>query len=214
MKVKDIVMKEAVLTQIKPGISAQIQDKEKGLTYDIDLTKPEMAAAITPDEQGGLTFDPTPQPAGAQVGGAGTTGPKPGQEITIKTDEVVGGDPTDDFINDIQDKEFGVREGSDLGTVPTTDFVKGVYSLAAEYGPEAPNPDEVKKMMVLAPNGEVDVELTFKKIMAAFQAQLPKIQQLMKELEELIKKAEVSSQSSEVSESQELDRWLTIAGLR
>lgn len=213
MKIKDVV-KEAVLKQIKPGVSAQIQDPEKGITYDIDLSKPEMAAALRPGEQGGLEFDPTPELGGAQQGGTGNTGPQPGQEVSIKADEVVGGDPTDDFIDDVEDKDYSVSEGNDLGTVPTTDFVKGVYELAASFGSDAPNPDEVKKLIVLAPNGEVDVELTFKKIIAAFQSQLPEIQQLMKELDELVKKEEASSQASEIGESKELDRWLTIAGLR
>ena len=44
--------------------------------------------------------------------------------------------------------------------------------------------------MVLAPNQEVDVQKTFQKIIAAFQAQLPKIQQMMAELDALIKQAE------------------------
>ncbi len=75
-------------------------------------------------------------------------------------------------------------------TIPTTEFVKGIYSLAAEYGSEAPNPEAVKKMMVLAPNQEVDVQKTFQKIIAAFQSQLPKIQQMMSELDAIIKQAE------------------------
>jgi hypothetical protein len=77
-----------------------------------------------------------------------------------------------------------------VGTIPTTEFVKGIYSLAAEHGSEAPNPEAVKKMMVLAPNQEVDIQKTFQKIIAAFQAQLPKIQQMMAELDALIKQAE------------------------
>jgi hypothetical protein len=85
----------------------------------------------------------------------------------------------------------GVSAGSEnLGTIPTTEFVKGIYSLAAEYGNQAPDPDAVKKMMVLAPNQEVDLQKTFQKVIAAFQAQLPQIQQMMKELDELIKTAE------------------------
>ncbi len=87
-------------------------------------------------------------------------------------------------------KEPTESAASDLGTIPTTDFVKGIYSLAAEYGSEAPNPEAVKKMMVLAPNQEVDVQKTFQKIIANFQAQLPKIQQMMKKLDLLIQQAE------------------------
>jgi len=109
---KEAGVDEAVLQQIKPGISAQIKDPEKGITYDIDLSKPEMAAALTPDEKGGLQFDPTPQPAGAQLAAPGATGPQPGQEVVIKTDEEqddlgpIGGDPTDDFIDDVVDHDF------------------------------------------------------------------------------------------------------------
>ena len=117
MKIKDVIVKEAVLKQIKPGVSAQIQDTEKGITYDIDLSKPEMAAALRPSEQGGLEFDPTPEPAGAQQGGTGTTGPQPGQEITIKADEVIGGDPTDDYIDDIEDKDYDQQDESDLSAI-------------------------------------------------------------------------------------------------
>ena len=75
-------------------------------------------------------------------------------------------------------------------TIPTTEFVKGIYSLAAEFGNEAPNPEAVKKMMVLAPNQEVDVQKTFQKIISTFQAQLPKIKKMMDELDAIIKQAE------------------------
>lgn len=109
MKIKDVIVKEAVLKQIKPGISAQIQDPEKGITYDIDLSKPEMASALLPDEKGGLQFDPTPQPAGAQIGAAGTTGPQPGQEVTIKTDEESDFEPwseENDELSNASDREL------------------------------------------------------------------------------------------------------------
>jgi GNAT superfamily N-acetyltransferase len=90
----------------------------------------------------------------------------------------------------------------DLGTIPTTEFVKGIYSLAAEYGAEAPDPEQVKKMMVLAPNREVDIQKTFQKIIATFQAQLPKITQMMSELDAIIKQADVQEGKSDLQEIQ------------
>lgn len=208
----------ATLGDYIPGKSATIKDPEHGKEYTLDLTKPENMAALHPNDQGEIEFNPDFDAAGgglgAQAQGQEQTPLQPGAPITIKTatqEEDMGGDPGDEFVDDVVDKDFERAQGrledaateNDLGTTPTRDFVKAAYSLAAEYGAEAPNPEELKKLMVLAPNGEVDNRKTFEKIMAEFQAQLPKIQQMIKELSDLIAQAE-AQQSTELSRIQEL----------
>jgi hypothetical protein len=122
MKVKEIVMKEAVLKAIEPGKRATIDDPASGKTIELDLTKPENAASLRPNDQGQLEYDPTPDLT--TPGAQGQGGPTVGSEVTIKTDEElaaevlaaeeVGGDPTDDFIDDVVDHEYGQQNESDL----------------------------------------------------------------------------------------------------
>lgn len=81
-----------------------------------------------------------------------------------------------------------VAENNSLGTMPTTEYVKGIYAAAAENGMGAPDVEAVKKQMVLAPNGEVDIMKTMQKALQALQS--PKFKQLLVDLDALIKKAE------------------------
>lgn len=150
------------------------------------------ATALAPDPQNPNEYDLNP--AAVNPGASGSTGPTPpkvGASVEMKTAEAA----------------------EDLGTVPTQEFVKGIYSLAAEHGAEAPNPDAVKKMMVLAPNGEVDMAQTFKKIIGQFQAQLPEIQKMMAELEELIKQAEAQQVGQQQAANPDLARIQELAGM-
>lgn len=98
------------------GKMATIDDPEHGKTINLDLTKPENAASLKPNDQGQLEYDPTPDMgAAAAAPGGEPAGPKPGTEITIKADEAgLGGDPTDDFIDDVTDHEYGVEESPDV----------------------------------------------------------------------------------------------------
>lgn len=84
-------MKEAVLKAIEPGKRATIDDPEHGKTIDLDLTKPENAASLRPNDKGQLEYDPTPDMTtpGAQPGSGG---PTPGAQVTIKADEDSGED--------------------------------------------------------------------------------------------------------------------------
>lgn len=192
--------------------------------------------ALAPGQQPGTFTMKAPDPSKITPGATVTTDTQTSEEYHDAHDysahqsgqHDVGGDATDDFINDVKDHQF--REDG-LGTVPTTDFVKGIYDVAAQYGSEAPNPEEIKKLMVLAPNGEVDMEQTFKKVMTVFQDALPKIEQIVKDMEEVIKKGEESGQipagtlaaanqqvqaQTAVKESDDalLQKMLSIAGLR
>lgn len=81
-----------------------------------------------------------------------------------------------------------VAENSGLGTMPTTEYVKGIYAAAAQNGFGAPEVNAVKQQMVLAPNGEVDIMATMQKAVQVFQS--PKFKQLIVDLEALVKKAE------------------------
>ncbi len=90
-----------------------------------------------------------------------------------------------------------------LGTMPTTEYVKGIYAAAAENGMDAPEVEAVKKQMVLAPNGEVDIMKTMQKALQVFQS--PEWKQMLADLDALVKKAEAQPQSNlELARIQEL----------
>ena len=90
----------------------------------------------------------------------------------------------------------------DMSTMPTTEYVKGIYAAAAENGMGAPDVEAVKKQMVLAPNGEVDIMKTMQKAAQVFQS--PEFKQLLADLDELIKRAEAQQPNAELSRIQEL----------
>jgi hypothetical protein len=101
-------------------------------------------------------------------------------------------------------KEQGVTES--LGTMPTTEYVKGIYAAAAENGMGAPDVEAVRKQMVLAANGEVDIMATMQKALRVFQD--PKFKQMLADLDALIKKAESGqgvSEGEKQSKSKEMD---------
>ena len=86
-----------------------------------------------------------------------------------------------------------VEEG--LGTMPTTEYVKGIYAAAAENGMGAPDVEAVRKQMVLAANGEVDIMATMQKAFQVFQN--PKFKQMLTDLDALIKQAELGQSVQE-----------------
>jgi len=75
-----------------------------------------------------------------------------------------------------------------LGSMPTTDYVKNMYSTAAERGMAAPDPAAVKNSMALNPKGDVDVSGTFNKGMKAFQN--PELTKNLNALTKLVGRAE------------------------
>ena len=87
-----------------------------------------------------------------------------------------------------------VAENNSIGTMPTTEYVKGIYAAAAENGMGAPAVDAVKKQMVLAPNGEVDIMATMQKALQVFQS--PAWKKMIADLTALVKKAEAQQAMS------------------
>lgn len=139
------------------------------------------------------------------------SGPEIGREVEVNADmnpeqafgeEMddagdVGGDATDAYIDNITDHDFEQAQGRlrelagmppAISTMPTVEFVKGIYAAAAENGMAAPEVEAVKKQMVLAPNGEVDIIATMQKAVQVFQS--PEWKQMLADLEELVKRAE------------------------
>ena len=104
---------EAVL-KAYDGKQATIDDPEHGKTINLDLTKPENSASLKPNEQGQLEYDPTPDMGTAGAQGADQAGPKPGTEVTIKADEMMGGDKTDKYIDAVIDKDFERAQGREV----------------------------------------------------------------------------------------------------
>ncbi len=106
-----------------------------------------------------------------------------------------------------------VAENNSMGTMPTTDYVKSIYAAAAENGMGAPDVEAVRKQMILAPNGEVDIMATMQKALQVFQS--PKFKQLLADLDALVKKAEaqqgISSGINELS-NELLGRYKKAAG--
>lgn len=85
MKIKDIVISEAVL-KAYDGKQATIDDPENGQTINLDMTKPENAAALKPNDKGELEYDSTPD--SSAMGAGNPESPlKPGAQIAIKADE-------------------------------------------------------------------------------------------------------------------------------
>jgi hypothetical protein len=106
-----------------------------------------------------------------------------------------------------------VEENSNISTRPTTEYVKGIYSAAAENGMGAPEINAVKKQMILAPNGEVDIMATMQKALQVFQS--PKFKQLLADLDALVKRAEAQqAMPSGINElsSELLGRYKKAAG--
>lgn len=89
------------------------------------------------------------------------------------------------------DDQTTSEDSSEPMTMPTTEYVKGIYAAAAENGMDAPQVEAVKKQMVLAPNGEVDIVATMQKALQVFQS--PEFKQMLADLDALIKKAEAQN---------------------
>jgi hypothetical protein len=146
MKVKDVVMKEAVLGNYIPGKSAEIKDPEHGTTTTLDLTKPENMTKLKPNEQGQLEFDPTPE-AGEK--GASEAPPiKPGTPVTVSPTEAMGdeddGYDPNDTPQQIMDKAFAEKP-------------------------------ELKQYVVVDAEGDIDMSETFAKMAEEFSNMLPQL---------------------------------------
>ena len=139
---------------------------------------PEKAAALTPDPSNPNEYDLNA--AATSPTGETPPGPKVGANVEIKTAEAMT---------------------NDLSTMSTTEFVKGIYTAAAENGMAAPEVEAVKKQMVLAPNGEVDTIATMQKAVQVFQS--PEWKQMIADLEALVKRAEAQP-NAELARIQEL----------
>ena len=106
-----------------------------------------------------------------------------------------------------------VAENNNISTMPTTEYVKGIYAAAAENGMGAPEVNAVKKQMVLAPNGEVDIIATMQKAVQVFQS--PAWKKMIADLTALVKRAEAQqAMSSGINElsSELLGRYKKAAG--
>jgi hypothetical protein len=87
MKIKDILGEAggsvATIKDYKPGQSLSFTDQEGSTMTTIDLKKNPMA--VKPDEQGNLTYDPTPDTQAAVPGQTQAPEIKPGAQIQIDT---------------------------------------------------------------------------------------------------------------------------------
>jgi len=176
MKVRDIVMREDAKITKSDGSGVEIT-ADDGVKTTLPADK---AAALMPDPDKPGEYDLNPQ-AVASTSSSQPTGPAVGANVEIKTAEAAG----------------------ETMTMPTTEFVKGIYAAAAENGMDTPEVEAVKKQMVLAPNGEVDIMATMQKAIQVFQS--PEFKQMLADLDALIKKAEAQAASNpELARIQEL----------
>jgi hypothetical protein len=109
MKIKDILGEAggsvATIKDYKPGQSLSFTDQEGSTMTTVDLKKNPMA--VKPDEQGNLTYDPTPDTQAAAPGQSQAPEIKPGAQIHIDTATTEGsGDKIEDMFNDWMNSEY------------------------------------------------------------------------------------------------------------
>lgn len=109
MKIKDILGEAdgamATIKDYKPGQSLSFTDKEGSTMTTIDLKKNPMA--VKPDEQGNLTYDPTPDAQAAVPGQAQAPEIKPGAQIQIDTATTEdSGDKVKELFGDWMNSEY------------------------------------------------------------------------------------------------------------
>lgn len=108
MKIKDILGEAGAVATIKdykPGQSLSFTDQEGSTMTTVDLKKNPMA--VKPNEQGELTYDPTPDSTAATPGQAQTPEIKPGAQIQIDTATTEGsGDEIEGMFSDWMNSEY------------------------------------------------------------------------------------------------------------
>ena len=108
MKIKDILGETgsvATIKDYKPGQSLSFTDQEGSTMTTIDLKKNPMA--VKPDEQGNLTYDPTPDTQAAVPGQTQAPEIKPGAQINIDTATTEGsGDNVEEMFKDWMSSEY------------------------------------------------------------------------------------------------------------
>jgi hypothetical protein len=177
MKIKQIVGEQAKITKSDvSGVEITAADGVK------TILPPEKTAALTPDPANPNEYDLNP--AATSPTGDTPAGPKVGANVEMKTAEAMS---------------------DSLFTMPTTEFVKDIFAAATENGFDAADVDAVKKQMVLAANGEVDILATMEKAAQALQS--PEFKQMLVDLGELVSQGEAQQ-----STNPELARIQQLAG--
>jgi hypothetical protein len=147
MKVKDIIkeMEAPIQGKFGPGTIAGKKAEivqPNGITTTVDLTNPENAAKFRPNAAGQLQFDQDPNPGtmGAPAQAAGQAAPvapiAPGAPVSVVSDEQaigeeqngdVGGDPTDQYI-----KQIEIPRDDDLDEDPELNRIKHLSGMSNE----------------------------------------------------------------------------------
>lgn len=170
---------EAVLKAFDPGKQAVISDPDKGTDITLDLTKPQNMAALKPNDQGQLEYDPTPDMAAQGAQQAPAENPlKPGAEIAIKADEAgdIGGDATDDFIDDVVDHDFERAQGREQGVDEESEVPYFVKAGPQPMAMTTPKPTAIvgsTKWTAITPEIEAKASAQgFRKVMLKHNGQL------------------------------------------
>lgn len=147
MKVKDIIreMEAPIQGKFGPGTIAGKKAEivqPNGITTTVDLTNPENAAKFKPNAAGQLQFDQDPNPGtmGVPAQATGQSAPvapiAPGAPVSVISDEQaigeehhndVGGDPTDQYI-----KQIEMPRDDDLDEDPELNRIKHLSGMATE----------------------------------------------------------------------------------
>lgn len=109
MKIRDILGEAdgavATIKDYKPGQSLSFTDQEGSTMTTVDLKKNPMA--VKPDEQGNLTYDPTPDTQAGAPGQEQAPEIKPGAQIHIDTATTEGsGDEIEGMFSDWMSSEY------------------------------------------------------------------------------------------------------------
>jgi hypothetical protein len=106
MKIRDILGEAGAVATIKdykPGQSLSFTDQEGSTMTTVDLKKNPMA--VKPDDQGNLTYDPTPDAQAGAPGQEQAPEIKPGAEIHVATTEGSGNE-IEELFSDWMSSEY------------------------------------------------------------------------------------------------------------
>lgn len=131
MKIKDILGEAdgavATIKDYKPGQSLSFTDPAGSTMTTVDLKKNPMA--VKPDEQGNLTYDPTPDTQAGVPGQAKAPEIKPGAQIQIDTATTEGSsDKMEELFSDWMSSEYAPFD-DDSGDDKTV-FIKALNFVA------------------------------------------------------------------------------------
>ena len=201
MKIKDIVAhNRAGVNEDGEAYKVTQNDPKIGLT----LAKPDGTQLILPPEKvASVMADPnnpdrfTMNPdavADTQTDPNKPMGPEVGKEVEIAAAEDIGGDPTDDFIQDVSvkppvDGSYNYEDQDNSFSMTPEEFMKGLAQTARENDTDLSPADmaSAKKFIIPDGHGNVDLVLTMQKMAEVFKS--PEFLKMLDDLKAMVSDA-------------------------